>query len=71
MDRLTKCENGVATYIGPGCVWTDTGEIPAEMRVGSVRAVLQKLAAYEDTGLEPEEILKLCSGHTGGNDEAD
>lgn len=56
MDRLTGYKNGVCVYKGPGCKYPDTGEIPAELDAGSVRAALQRLAAYEDTGLMPEEI---------------
>lgn len=56
MDRLTGYKNGVCVYTGPGCKYQDTGEIPAELDAGSVRAALQRLAAYEDTGLLPEEI---------------
>ena len=58
MERLTKCVNGVTVYVGPGCKYPDTGEIPAELDAGSVRAVLCKLAAYEDTELTPEEIVE-------------
>lgn len=59
MERLTKCVNGVTVYVGPGCKYPDTGEIPAELDAGGVRAALCKLAAYEDTGLTPEEVGRL------------
>lgn len=55
MDRLTDYKNGVCVYRGPGCKYPDTGEIPAELDAGSVRAVLQRLAEYEETGLEPKQ----------------
>ena len=35
--------------------------IPAELESGQVRIVMEKLFAYEDTGLTPEEIIGLCS----------
>ena len=55
MERLTKTVNGVVTYIG---TWNefDTGMLPAELSSGQIRAVMNRLAAYEDTVLEPEEI---------------
>jgi len=59
MERLTEKNNGVCVYIGPGCKFPNSGEISAEMDVASVRNVLQRLAAYEDTGLEPEEVKDL------------
>lgn len=61
MERLTKRRNGVCTYIGPRCMYPDTGETAAEMDFINTRTVLERLAAYEDTGLEPEEIKELCT----------
>ena len=58
MKRLTKTVNGVVTYIGTGNEF-DTGMLPAELSSGQIRAVMNRLAAYEDTGLEPEEIIEL------------
>ena len=55
MERLTKTVNGVVTYIGTGNEF-DTGALPAELSSGQIRAVMNRLAAYEDSGLEPEEI---------------
>ena len=55
MKRLTKTVNGVVTYIGAGNEF-DTGALPAELSSGQIRAVMNRLAAYEDSGLEPEEI---------------
>lgn len=64
MERLTGRKNGVCVYVGPGCKYPDTGEIPAEMDPGSMRNVLHKLALYEDTGLESLEVahIKDCLG---------
>ena len=55
MERLTKWENGHAYYprcfekpcYGGGCV---TRDCPFET------AICERLAAYEDTGLMPEEV---------------
>ncbi len=58
MKRLTKQLDDVCVYIGTGCKY-NTGEIPAEIDPRNVRKVLQRLAAYENTGLEPEEIQHL------------
>lgn len=33
--------------------------IPAELSVGQTREVLQKLCEYEETGLSPDEVVKL------------
>lgn len=60
MERMTAERNGVMVYVGPGCEY-DTGMIPAELQSGHVRQVLNRLAAYEKTGLEPEEVYTLCS----------
>ena len=59
MERLTKTVNGVVTYIGTGNEF-DTGALPAELSSGQIRAVMNRLAAYEDTGLEPEEINDMA-----------
>lgn len=60
MERLTKRINGVVTYIGKENS-SDTGQIAAELNVAARREILERLAAYEDTGLTPEsvETLKL------------
>ena len=56
MERLTKTVNGVLTYIGTGSEF-DTGMLPAELSSGQIRAVMNRLAAYEDSGLEPKDII--------------
>ena len=62
MQRLTKRIRHTETvvYVGEHKVY-DTGDIPVEMNFAGVRDVLQRLAAYEDTRLIPEEINKLDS----------
>lgn len=56
MERLTKRYNGVVTYIGASNEY-ETGQIACEVEPQGVRELLERLAAYEDTGLEPEEVL--------------
>ena len=60
MERLTKRINDVVTYIGTENEY-DTGMIAAETAssVAAVREILLRLAAYEDTGREPEEVTAL------------
>ena len=59
MERLTKRVGQHVYYIGFDCNNPGSGDIPAEMDAGEVRKVLHRLAAYEDTGLEPEEVKDL------------
>ena len=73
MERLTKTVNGVVTYIGTGNEF-DTGMLPAELSSGQIRTVLDHLSAYEDTGLEPEEIkvheaAKYNAGYYHGDED--
>lgn len=56
MERLTKRCNGVVTYIGASNEY-ETGQIACEVEPQGVRELLERLAAYEDKGLEPEEVL--------------
>lgn len=63
-NRLTeRTANGVA-YIGkhtkmPGL------ECASSMRVAAVRDVMQRLAEYEDTGLDPEQIKQILPQVSG------
>ena len=57
MERLTKRIDGHAFYAQGRYETT----IPAEMETEDMRQCLKRLAAYEDTGLEPEEIDRLQS----------
>lgn len=57
MERLTERHPGTVAYIGrhsrrvPGFP-----DLADTMRVAATREVLQRLADYEDTGLEPAQI---------------
>lgn len=54
MERLTKrVGDGAVIYIGTFAT-LEGGEMPDEVDAGGVRELLQRLAAYEDTGLDPE-----------------
>ncbi len=55
MERLTKRTCGVVVYVGTH-ENTTTGQIPCEVSATGVREMMERLAAYEDTGLTPEEI---------------
>ena len=55
-ERLTKRINGVVVYVGTNNPYT-TGQIPCEVEPAGVREMMDRIAAYEDTGLEPEEVL--------------
>lgn len=58
MPRLTARDGRTITYIGrhtklPGL------ECAGSMRVAAIREVMELLADYEDTGLTPDEIVKM------------
>lgn len=58
MQNLTERRGGTVYYVGqhtklPGL------ECASTMRVAAVRDVMQRLADYEATGLEPEQIAQL------------
>lgn len=55
MDRLTKKLYQTTVYVGE----ESKHLIPAELSVGQTREVLQKLCEYEETGLSPDEVVKL------------
>lgn len=63
MERLTQRTGSGVGYIGrhsrlaavPGLC--DTAET---MKVAAIREALARLADYEDTGLEPGQILSAC-----------
>lgn len=55
MERLTRRINGVVVYVGAKNPYS-TGQIPCEVEPAGVREMMDRLAAYEDTELTPEEI---------------
>jgi hypothetical protein len=56
MERLTKRENGHAHY--PRCFEEPCGGMGCRTEDCEFRVeICNRLAAYEDTGLEPEEVL--------------
>lgn len=58
MERLTRRINGVVVYVGVKNPYS-TGQIPCEVEPAGVREMMDRLAACEDTGLEPEEITVM------------
>ena len=66
MERLTERvgENGrTVIYVGEHKQYED-GDIPCEISDAAKREVLKRLAAYEDTGLEPEEVAAAMKDGT-------
>lgn len=60
MERMTRRINGVVVYVGAKNPYS-TGQIPCEVEPAGVREMMDRLDAYEDTGLEPEKINDLAS----------
>ena len=56
MERLTRRINGVVVYVGAKNPYS-TGQIPCEVEPAGVREMMDRLAAYEDRGCAPEEVL--------------
>lgn len=54
MERLTIRDGGAVAYAGKYAVCGT--DYASTMRVAATRDVLQRLADYEDTGLEPHQI---------------
>lgn len=65
MERLTKRINGVVVYVGAKNPYS-TGQIPCEVEPAGVREMMDRLAAYEDTGLTPGEIKSMKDEHFSG-----
>ena len=53
MERLTKRYNERVGFSGNGTPIENMCKLPT---------ILRRLAAYEDTGLEPEEVVALANG---------
>lgn len=65
MERLTRRINGVVVYVGAKNPYS-TGQIPCEVEPAGVREMMDRLAACEDTGLEPN----VCADYKAFEDEA-
>ena len=65
MERLTRRINGVVVYVGAKNPYS-TGQIPCEVEPAGVREMMDRLAAYEDTKLEPA----MCANYKTFEDEA-
>lgn len=54
MERLTKRIDSVVCYVGTHKQHCE--DIPAEVSTAGVREVLDRLAEYEDRGIDPHEV---------------
>ena len=59
MPRLTERNGNEIGYVGRHTKFPGL-ENASSMRVAAIREVMQKLADYEDTGLDPEQIKTLA-----------
>lgn len=59
MKRLTEMRGDDVLYIGKHARLVELGETASTMRVAATRDVLQRLAEYEATGLDPEQVAQL------------
>lgn len=59
MERLTRRINGVVVYVGAKNPYS-TGQIPCEVEPAGVREMMDRLDAYEDTGLTPELVRETA-----------
>lgn len=62
MERLTRRTNGVVVYIGAKNPYS-TGQIPCEVDPAGVREMMVRLAAYEDTGLMPNDVTDMMAAN--------
>lgn len=65
MERLTRRIEGVVVYVGTKNPYS-TGQIPCEVDSAGVREMMYRLAAYEDTGLEPERCAEFARADAEG-----
>lgn len=60
MERLTERKNGVFVYAGPDRFDFDGAASPAQIAIRNAQTILDRLAAYEDIGLTPDEVSELA-----------
>ena len=60
MEQLTK-KSGEMVWMKKGELCLEPCEVMSDCSAGDIRNLLVRIAAYEDTGLAPEEIHKLIS----------
>lgn len=68
--RLTARTNtGGVAYAGTRTKYPGVNEcnMPGSMLVAAQREVMDRLAAYEDTGCTPEQIMELLQGNLRKN----
>lgn len=59
MERMTAKRGKDIIYIGRHARLLELGESACSMTAAATRDVLQRLAEYEATGLEPAEVVQL------------
>jgi hypothetical protein len=67
--RLTERTGAGVAYAGFRTKYPGMNELnmAGSLTVAARREVMDKLAAYEDTGLEPEQIMELLQGNLRKN----
>ena len=58
MERLTK-KSGEMVWMKKGELCLEPCEVMSDCSAGDIRNLLVRIAAYEDTGLTPEEVTSL------------
>ena len=64
MERLTEKRGDDVLYIGKHARLVEIGENASTMKVAATRDVLQRLAEYEATGLNPAQVELLLKEKT-------
>lgn len=67
--RLTERTGAGVAYIGSRTKYPGMNDLnmAGSMLVAAQREVMDRLAAYEDTGLTPEQIMELKQGNLRKN----
>lgn len=68
-QRLTARTGSAVAYAGHRTKYPGMNELnmPGSMLVAAQREVMDRLAAYEDTGLTPDEIMELLQNNLRKN----
>lgn len=69
MGRLTKGADLIARD-GDPCEYICQGREDCGCDGCPIMAAFEKLSAYEDTGMTPEDIMKMKATHGGDNNES-
>ena len=63
MGRLTQRNGNTVLYVGNRCKYPGIDQA-GTMRVAAMRECMERLADYEDTGLEPEDMREVMQAFT-------